>query len=149
MTFFPHFTGELVDYAEYIIALFSATDILFHDWVILLTRLSTIVLTADMILSSLISTNSLTLELHTWIQLVQLLYNALLSPRYPQLHTRIRKHATDGTRGCACLMAASANWNKSRDVELIFTGFDSLEQLGSHSSLLSCNGNWAALSFRN
>ena len=28
---FPHCAGELVDYAEYIIALFAATNILFHD----------------------------------------------------------------------------------------------------------------------
>ena len=35
---FPHRAGELADYAEYIIALFAATDILFHDRVILFDK---------------------------------------------------------------------------------------------------------------
>ena len=35
---FPHRAGELADYAEYIIALFAATNILFHDWVILFNK---------------------------------------------------------------------------------------------------------------
>ena len=73
-----------------------------------LTRLSAIMLAADTILSSLILTSLLTLELHIWIQLAQLLYNALLSQRYPRLHARNMKHATNGMKGCACLMAASA-----------------------------------------
>ncbi|EDR15657.1 uncharacterized protein LACBIDRAFT_300794 [Laccaria bicolor S238N-H82] len=35
---FPHRAGELANYAEYIIALFAATDILFHDRVILFDK---------------------------------------------------------------------------------------------------------------
>ncbi|EDR12075.1 uncharacterized protein LACBIDRAFT_324483 [Laccaria bicolor S238N-H82] len=35
---FPHWAGELADYAEYIIALFATTDILFHDQVILFDK---------------------------------------------------------------------------------------------------------------
>ena len=90
-----------LDFLQQLIS-FSTTKLSF------LTRLSAVVLAANMILSSLISTNSLTLELHTWIQLAQQLYSAHLSQRYPQLHARNRRHATNGTRGCACLMAASA-----------------------------------------
>jgi len=35
---FPHHVGELADYAEYIIGLFAATDILFHNQVILFDK---------------------------------------------------------------------------------------------------------------
>ena len=90
-----------LDFLQQLIS-FSTTKLSF------LTRLSAVVLAADVILSSLILTNSLTLELHTWIQLVQQLYSAHLSQRYPYLHARNRRHGTNGMRGCACLMAASA-----------------------------------------
>ena len=35
---FPHWASELVDYGEYIIGLFGATDVLFHDCVIAYDR---------------------------------------------------------------------------------------------------------------
>ena len=37
-TAFPHRAGELADYAEYIVGLFAATDIHFHDRVILFDK---------------------------------------------------------------------------------------------------------------
>ena len=72
-----------------------------------LTKLSAAALGVAVISNLQISTNLQISKLHTWIQLVQQLFNVHLLPQKTRPPARNKKRAIDGMITCACLMAAS------------------------------------------
>jgi len=109
-TAFPHRAGELAEYAEYIIGLFAATDVHFHDRVILFDKAVRRRVGTHRDLELMDFNNSQISDQPTWTRLVPPLFNGHLSPSIYLIQTlgrRYLNHATVGMRVYAHLRLLS------------------------------------------